>query len=267
MKDLTYEELSSMSGGKQRVDVPCPSCGPGRCAPQNRNRRVLRVWQKEPGFISYCCARCGETGWARRHVVGGAAAFERHRQFGPRVARGEDLARDHHRVGGEISPPSQAGKFADPESDDLETSRRREIARQIWNQSIALTGTMAETYFTERRGINTAEIGDLGHALRWHQGINAVVAKMSNPVTGKGNGVHRTFLNPDATKRERKMLGKQGVIKLTADADVHNGRDRRRASRPSVRMGAGLGRHVGRWNHPLPSAQRHCIAHSICRHG
>ena len=33
-------------------------------------------------------------------------------------------------------------------------------------------------------------------------------------------GVHRTYLNGDGTKRERKMLGKAGVIRLSPDDQV-----------------------------------------------
>ena len=43
---------------------------------------------------------------------------------------------------------------------------------------------------------------------------------MTDPLTGEPCGVHRTFLNPDGTKRERKMLGRQGVIRLSPDEEV-----------------------------------------------
>jgi putative DNA primase/helicase len=56
---------------------------------------------------------------------------------------------------------------------------------------------------------------DLDHALRWHEGIGAVVALMTDATTNEPCGVHRTFLNADGTKRERKMLGKQGMIRLS----------------------------------------------------
>ena len=46
---------------------------------------------------------------------------------------------------------------------------------------------------------------------------------MSDPMTGEGVGVHRTFLNPDASKRDRMMLGKQGVVRLSSDEDVLEG--------------------------------------------
>ena len=51
-------------------------------------------------------------------------------------------------------------------------------------------------------------------ALRWHQGAGAVIGLMVDPVSGEACGVHRTFLNRDGTKRDRRMLGRMGVIRL-----------------------------------------------------
>lgn len=63
-------------------------------------------------------------------------------------------------------------------------------------------------------------LADLSHALRFNPGINAVIGLMDDPVSNDPTGIHRTFLNPDGTKRERKMLGRQGVIRLSRDEDV-----------------------------------------------
>jgi hypothetical protein len=79
-------------------------------------------------------------------------------------------------------------------------------------------------YFVEQRGLDLARLDKLDHALRWHRGIGAVVALMTDPKTNKPTGIHRTFLNPDNTKRDpRKMLGKVGVIRLSPDEDVLEG--------------------------------------------
>jgi putative DNA primase/helicase len=43
---------------------------------------------------------------------------------------------------------------------------------------------------------------------------------MTDPVTGTPRGIHRTFLNPDGTKRERKMLSNAGAVRLSPDEDV-----------------------------------------------
>jgi len=47
-----------------------------------------------------------------------------------------------------------------------------------------------------------------------------VALSVDDAVTNEPVGVHRTFLNPDGTKRERKMLGRQGVIRLSPDEEV-----------------------------------------------
>jgi hypothetical protein len=46
---------------------------------------------------------------------------------------------------------------------------------------------------------------------------------MTDPVRGRSTGIHRTYLNPDGTKRERKMLGPMGIIRLSPDEEVCTG--------------------------------------------
>jgi hypothetical protein len=43
---------------------------------------------------------------------------------------------------------------------------------------------------------------------------------MTDPRTNEPVGIHRTYLKSDGTKIDRKMLGKQGVIRLSPDEDV-----------------------------------------------
>ena len=50
-------------GGRFPSDVACPICGPSRQEPENRKRKVLRVWLAN-GFATYNCARCGAHGYA-----------------------------------------------------------------------------------------------------------------------------------------------------------------------------------------------------------
>jgi putative DNA primase/helicase len=101
--------------------------------------------------------------------------------------------------------------------------KKREASRRIWIASIPLPGTLGWRYFTERRGLHIGALGDISHALRWHEDIGAVVALMTGPASNKPTGIHRTFLNHDGTKRERKMLGRQGVVRLSSDEDVTHG--------------------------------------------
>jgi putative DNA primase/helicase len=106
--------------------------------------------------------------------------------------------------------------------DDSGEDRLRR-ATNIWRSAVPLPGTTGELYFTKRRELDINKLGDLFQALRWHQDAHAVIAGMSDPTTGIGCGVHRTFLNPDGTKRERKMLGKSGIVRLSRDEDVTQG--------------------------------------------
>ena len=76
--------------------------------------------------------------------------------------------------------------------------------------------------FHRTRGLALAKLGDLSHALRWHNDLHAVIAH-DGSVTGEAARHARTFLNPDASKRERMMLGKQGVVRLSSDEDVLEG--------------------------------------------
>jgi hypothetical protein len=105
---------------------------------------------------------------------------------------------------------------------DNDLAQRIEYALSLWDQCVPLIDTLGWRYFTERRGLHIGTL-DLDHCLRWHEGIAAVIALMTDPISNEPVGIHRTFLNPDGTKRERKMLGKTGVIRLSRNEDVHEG--------------------------------------------
>jgi hypothetical protein len=47
-----------------------------------------------------------------------------------------------------------------------------------------------------------------------------VVALMTDAISNDPIGIHRTFLDANGKKRERKMLGRQGVVRITPDEDV-----------------------------------------------
>ena len=92
-------------------------------------------------------------------------------------------------------------------------------ALSLWRGSVPLPGTLGETYFTEHRGL---KIGDLNleHAIRYHPVHRMVVALMTDAISNDPIGIHRTFLDANGKKRERKMLGRQGVVRITPDEDV-----------------------------------------------
>jgi hypothetical protein len=121
------------------------------------------------------------------------------------------------------NPAQNAEKFRSRSAENHDAARGEHVAHGLWQQSIPLPDTLGWKYFTERRGLHIGVLGPLDHALRFHPGKRAVIGLMTDPVTNKPTGVHRTFLNADATKRERKMLGHRGVIRLSADENVTTG--------------------------------------------
>ncbi|EBV3599706.1 virulence-associated protein E, partial [Salmonella enterica subsp. enterica serovar Virchow] len=95
---------------------------------------------------------------------------------------------------------------------DVDKLRNKKTAAEIWARSIPITGTLAETYL-QSRGLSYRS-----EALRFYQGGRAMVALITNAVTGAPQGVHRTFLDRHGKKVDRKMLGiaAGGVVRLTA---------------------------------------------------
>jgi putative DNA primase/helicase len=114
--------------------------------------------------------------------------------------------------------PGQSPSAADTGDAEIRTRS----ALRTWGETVPLAGTMGERYFVDRRGLDIRLL-DIDHALRWHLGIGAVVALMTDAVSGRAIGIHRTFLDTNGAKRERKMLGRQGVVRLSHDGMVTMG--------------------------------------------
>ncbi len=111
---LSYENLFDLCGGRVGVvDVPCPSCGPARKAPSNRTRKTLRIWNEGDGFITFTCARCGESGYSPDD---GSS-----RQSTPR-------------------PRAALVQQQEPVKD------KSEIAAFLWDRSLPAPGTIVQTY-------------------------------------------------------------------------------------------------------------------------
>src|SRR5690606_19456602 len=64
-----------------------------------------------------------------------------------------------------------------------------------------------------------------GDALRFYPGGRAMVALITDAVTGDPIGIHRTFLDRDGKRTEKKMLGQAagGVVRLSGDDEVTTG--------------------------------------------
>jgi hypothetical protein len=92
-------------------------------------------------------------------------------------------------------------------------------AMRWWGQADPLIGGLGERYFVDHRELDVGRL-DLGHCLRYHGSRRAVVALMTDAGTGEPVGVHRTFLDVNGRKVERKMLGQQAVVRITTDDAV-----------------------------------------------
>lgn len=188
-------------------DRSCPVCGPGRQSPANRVRKVLRIWQEEPGFVRFYCIRCHQGGYIRtpHHVT---------------------------RVAHPSHPPDQEHKV------------NRERALAIWNRSSSLKGTLCEAYLFHRAITLTDEVL-AADVLRYCKScpfklytgdlvwLPAMIALMRDIATDVPVAIHRTALRSDGSGKAimsdggsaKRMLGpsKGAAIKLTPDHDVSHG--------------------------------------------
>jgi hypothetical protein len=73
MSLFDYQTLQGLSGGAAEIETTCPACSAGR-KPFNRNKKVLKIWNPEPGFVSYNCVHCGEAGSAHETPNGNGAS-------------------------------------------------------------------------------------------------------------------------------------------------------------------------------------------------
>jgi hypothetical protein len=198
--DVSYRELYDLCDGKLGIaDVACPWCGHDCKHAFNRRRKVLRIWHDEQGFATFNCARCNKNGWARED-------------------NGKSWKRDE-------SPEQIVRRLVLKAKEDEERRRKLETAKELWETAVPLFGTLGYRYLTEHRGLDIGMLGEhaLDHCLRFNERSRAIVAAMTNPASGKATGVHRIFLEPDGSKRERLMLGRAGVVRLSLDDSVTQG--------------------------------------------
>lgn len=140
------------------------------------------------------------------------------------IAQRDFLSSINARPAARMDPPPRGAMV------DEDDGVRVAAAQRLWHEARPIAGTLAHKYFTEKRSLDIDALADglhadvgvdtFSHALRWHAGVQAIIAKMSDPLSGEFVGVHRTFLDADGAKTERKMLGRQGVIRLSPDDAV-----------------------------------------------
>lgn len=102
---------------------------------------------------------------------------------------------------------------------NIDALRKKATAAEIWAESVPIAGTLAETYLRSR-GLSYD-----GNALRFHPGGRAMVARITDALTGEPMGVHRTFLDHRGNRTKKMMLGPAGggVVRLSDDEDVTMG--------------------------------------------
>jgi Toprim domain len=181
---LDLDIIDRLTNGRLGThDAPCPLCGPLKSA-HGRRRKVMRVWRVEPGFATFHCERCGESGYL------------------------------HDRHAPEPDPVHLAKAHAEAaERDRVHKADRLDKARWLWSRRKAIAGTIAERYLREARGIHCplpatlgflpshgeyppAMIAAFGIA---HEIEPGVIAIADNAV----RGIHITRLLPEGSDRER----------------------------------------------------------------
>lgn len=119
------------------------------------------------------------------------------------------------------------------------TRSTADAARRCWSEAVDPRGTMVEAYLQARGGLSLPldVYGDPVDVIRFHPHCRrgpvyspAMVALLTNPMTGEPTGVHRTFLDGaakampltinDIKLGSKMVLGRWGVIRLTPDEEV-----------------------------------------------
>lgn len=127
-------------------------------------------------------------------------------------AAGLAFRRHHRQVAEQLFTPK-----AKPDRQPDDNNQR--VAMQMWRGRTPIGGTLCERYFVEQRALNVRHL-HLDHVLRWHAGQRCIIALMTDAITRKPTGVHRTYLDPAGAKISRKMLGRKGCIRLSPDDGV-----------------------------------------------
>jgi hypothetical protein len=122
-----------------------------------------------------------------------------------------------------VTVPRRRPRVPTADNDDPGTTT---VAIQTWVVSIPAKGTAVEEYLRSR-GLPWRE--EYGDAIRFHPALRlgerllwAMVALLRDIITNEPCGIHRTYLDDEARKVDRRMLGrsKGAAIKLDAHEEV-----------------------------------------------
>jgi phage/plasmid primase-like uncharacterized protein len=154
---------------------------------------------------------------------------------------GCDFAEAVARLTGKTRPTPQFAA-APPQRQSAQASSNRAAALRIWHYAGSIFGTPAQTYLTNTRGIDLAQIPNIDDVLRFHAGcpiaaqhLPCLIALIRDVQTSAPIGIMRTPLSADGRKArvpngdgkliDRWALGDKagGAIKLWEDAAVTTG--------------------------------------------
>jgi putative DNA primase/helicase len=195
--------------------------------PSSKSRNEYRWGKRGSLWLNRSGANRGRW-YDHEHGVGGDLLDLIVRECGVQLGDAIRIAeRDY--LGNALAPlqqlaPRRPQPSAPAATDNAEA--RIKAALRIWGETVPLAGTLAERHFTESRRLDITrveQVNPLDYCLRWHADIRAIVALMTDPVSNEPTGIHRTFLDADGAKLERKMLGRQGVVRLSPDCEVTMG--------------------------------------------
>lgn len=125
---------------------------------------------------------------------------------------------------GDYTPPDPAALARRKAEADAQVAKRAAQAARLWNEAKSITGTPAETYLREARGITCPlPVNVRFHEVCWHGATAtrhpAMVALVEG---GRGFAVHRTYLRRDGMGKAdidpaKAMLGATagGAVRLT----------------------------------------------------
>jgi hypothetical protein len=187
--NFTLDDILDLTRGRSgKHDVACPACGPEKSR-RGFKRTVLRIWQDDPKFATYHCARCGIHGFARD---------------------GDTSPVDIVRI--------RVRKAEAEKRDAEERQRRHRKAQYLWGRSSPIRGSIAESYLRKIRGIQCA----LPPTLRFLPPSKpdyhpALIAGFGFPAEHEAGNLHlpggsvvavqMTFLKPDGSGKAENEAG------------------------------------------------------------
>jgi Toprim domain len=149
--------------------------------------------------------------------------------------RREDLWPDRAKTAPLLTRAEYSSHRHEVATRERERARRDDFVERAWQRTWATAlparGSPIEQWL-RHRGIDSAKLDLDRLPLRWaprcpmgKSVAHAMVALMTEPITSRPCGIHRTFLVPDGTGKAavdsvRRMLGAAGVIRLSPDDEV-----------------------------------------------